>query len=112
MKENEMNRRLQGFLDVATPWQKRVVEIINMIPTGCLATYGSIAGRAGNQHSARAVGTLRRNLYSLLGPEPNLPLHRICSKGDVLSLNDSEDTRDRNDRLRTIEGSLQNPEWF
>lgn len=89
-----------------------MVQIIEGIPSGFLATYGDLAEMAGNRDGARSVGTLRRTLYGLLGHESPFPLHRICSQGDVGSWNDSEETREVNNRLRGDEGSLMNPRWF
>lgn len=107
-----MRRILTEFLERATPWQIRMIQIMEGIPFGILATYGDLAEMAGNRNGARSVGALRRTLYGLLGHESAFPLHRICSKGDVGSWNDSEETREVNNRLRGREGSLTNPRWI
>lgn len=112
MNNEETKNPLDQFLATATPWQVRAVEIISAIPSGWLASYGSIAQRLGNRNGARSVGELRRELYRVLGYEPRLPLHRVCTQGDILSLRDSEETRERNTRLRSEEGSLESPLWL
>ena len=98
-------------------WQWHVaVFIATRIPSGYLASYGSIARAVRSEHDlaiiARNVAWMRGRLYELLSHETTVPLHRVACKGDVGSLSDSPKTKSYNDRLRGEEGSLRNPLWI
>jgi O-6-methylguanine DNA methyltransferase len=67
-----MTRSTEGFSD-------RVLGVVARIPPGRVATYGDIAGLAGNPRAARAVGTIMRT-----APRPGLPYHRVVASGGVL----------------------------
>ena len=59
---------------------QRIYEEVKKIPKGYVATYAQIAGLAGNEKMARAVGNaLHKN------PEPGvIPCHRVVnSKGEL-----------------------------
>lgn len=55
---------------------RRIYEVVQQIPKGCVASYGQIAALAGNPRRARGVGfALHRN------PNPGLvPCHRVVFK--------------------------------
>ena len=56
-------------------FREKVYEITRNIPKGKVATYGQIAGLAGNKKAARAVGALMRT-----NPDaPHTPCHRVVS---------------------------------
>ncbi len=64
----------------ATPFQKRVLEIVRAIPRGSVMTYGDVAGSAGLAGGARAVGNaLASNLIPVI-----IPCHRVIGKNGAL----------------------------
>lgn len=60
----------------------RVIEIVASIPEGRVATYGEIAGYAGNPRGARQVA---RVLHTSSGSR-NLPWHRVVNRHGAISL--------------------------
>lgn len=63
-----------------TEFTERVLEVIKMIPTGRVMTYGQIASYSGNPRGARQVS---RILHSM-SEKHNLPWHRVINaKGGV-----------------------------
>lgn len=104
-------------------WQWSVYRMMNnyKIPAGTLINYGRLAQLTNQEYgtniNARNVAALRRKLYEYRRSgtyevPTDVPLHRIAKKGDVESRHDSERTRQENNRLRSEEGSLQNPIWI
>ena len=97
-------------------WRWQVTQIIAKIPSGYLVTYGRVAEMANQIYdlniNARNVAWLRNHLYELLTHHTQVPLHRIAKIGDVDSSADSDETKNFNDRLRGLEGSLANPLWL
>ncbi|MCU5771992.1 MGMT family protein [Erwiniaceae bacterium BAC15a-03b] len=69
-------------------FQQRVWQIIAAIPSGCVTTYGDIAGLAGSPRAARQVGGILRRL-----PEGSkLPWHRVINrKGEISLMGDDLD---------------------
>lgn len=64
-----------------TPFQRRVLEEVAMVPFGATASYGEIARRIGNPGAARAVGLANRS-----NPLPIIiPCHRIVGAGGRLT---------------------------
>ena len=57
----------------------RAAELIRSIPKGRVATYGQIAGMAGNQRGAREV-------VRVLHTRKNLPWHRVLAAGGRITL--------------------------
>ena len=55
----------------------RVWQVVSMIPTGKVATYGQVAALAGMPAHARFVGTVLRRLP----PGSRLPWHRVVNAG-------------------------------
>lgn len=89
-------------------WEWAVTEAILVIPPGRLITYKGLSILAtGGGDASRAVGTLRRKLYRLLGHKTHVPLHRIAKQGDLTSKYDSPATRRENARRRKEEGTPQ-----
>lgn len=97
-------------------WAVSATQIIALIPSGTLASYGSIADktndRFGSEIQARNIGWLRRHLYELTNRDSTLPLHRIACQGDVFCERDSERTREESIPLRRKEGALNNTKWW
>ncbi|MEG2931217.1 MAG: MGMT family protein, partial [Ruthenibacterium sp.] len=58
---------------MANEFTKRIYEVVQQIPRGCVASYGQVAMLAGNPRGARGVGfALHRN------PLPGvIPCHRV-----------------------------------
>ncbi len=57
----------------------RAAELIRSIPAGEVATYGQIAGMAGDPRGARQV-------VRVLNTEKNLPWHRVLAAGGRITL--------------------------
>jgi methylated-DNA-protein-cysteine methyltransferase-like protein len=63
------------------PLSQRIIETIKRIPKGKVATYGQIAGMAGNPLAVRlVVWTLNSSKAK------NLPWHRIINRQGMISL--------------------------
>ena len=65
-----------------TKFTEDVLEIIKMIPSGKVMTYGQIAALANNPRGARQVS---RILHSMSGKH-NLPWHRVINSKGTISL--------------------------
>jgi methylated-DNA-protein-cysteine methyltransferase-like protein len=65
------------------PFSSKVVEIIQSIPAGKVASYGQIAAIAGNHRGARQVS---RILHSCT-KKYDLPWHRVINSQGKISLN-------------------------
>lgn len=64
----------------ATPFQKKVLELVYAIPRGTYITYGEIACLIGLPGAARAVGSaLASNMIPVI-----IPCHRVIRKGGAL----------------------------
>jgi len=110
---------LTEFLD-EQEWRWHAYTVVCDTQSGQLISYGRISeilyGTHGLAISPRTIGWFRERLYGICDHDEEVlltevPLHRVASRGDLFSLNDSEETREQNDRLRGIEGSLTNPQW-
>lgn len=79
--EEDIKRMIAESYDLITDSPSgRIYEAVKQIPRGHVATYGQIAGLAGDKKMARAVGNaLHRN------PDPdNIPCYRVVnSKGEL-----------------------------
>lgn len=60
----------------------RVFEIVKLIPTGKVTTYGAIAEYLGSKSSARMVGWA---LNSIKGKDVNIPAHRVVNRNGLLT---------------------------
>ena len=58
---------------------ERIYDIVNQIPEGKVASYGQVAGRAGNRRWARVVG------YALhaIPKDSTVPWHRVVKKTEM-----------------------------
>jgi len=114
--EEELNGIETELRNSPAEWQWHVAQMITIIPSGQIATYGTIAEAVNRRHghriNARNVAWLRAKLYELLSHETAVPLHRVAKAGDVESLADSAETKEINDDLCGREGSLQNTVWW
>ena len=63
-------------------FSRRIVEKIQNIPHGKVATYGGIAAAAGNPRGARAVVWM----LNAAGDDDNLPWHRVINSRGTISL--------------------------
>ncbi len=60
-------------LEAATPFARRVYEVVSKIPRGETRTYGEVAKAAGRPGAARAVGTI----MSKNRDTKRVPCHRV-----------------------------------
>ena len=106
----------QSLHNSPNEWRWYAAAVIDEIPRGYLASYGTIARvtneRYGSSIVPLNVGWLRRHLYEITDRDTALPLHRIATAGDIRSENDSERTRRENEGLREEEGSSIDPIWW
>jgi len=65
-----------------TEFTKRVIEIIQNIPTGKVSTYGEIAKQAGNSRASRQVS----RVLSTSSKKYDLPWHRVINSKGKISL--------------------------
>lgn len=75
-------RRLEQVLHdlKATPFQKKVWEVLLTIPAGQVRSYSWVAREAGSPRAARAVGNaLKRNPLA-----PDIPCHRVIRSDGTL----------------------------
>ena len=81
-----------------SPFTQRVIANLRRIPSGCVSTYGVIAGLAGNVRSARAVAWI----LSSLSKKMELPWHRVVGACGRISLSGAQGRRQA--RLLRTEG--------
>lgn len=67
------------------PFTTRVIDIISAIPSGQVATYGSVARLAGNARAARQVARVLHTCSRKQG----LPWHRVVNREGRISLKPS-----------------------
>lgn len=64
-------------LDALPPFQRKVLEVVRMIPAGETLSYGEVAAAVGSLGAARAVGqALGRNPFPIV-----IPCHRVLAAG-------------------------------
>ena len=61
---------------------KNIIQVIKHIPKGKVATYGQIAGLAGNPHASRVVVWTLNSSWKT----ENLPWHRVINSQGTISL--------------------------
>ena len=64
-----------------TEFDKNVVQVLKLIPPGCVATYGQIAELAGFKNYARHVG----KVLATADDELQLPWHRVVNAQGTIS---------------------------
>ena len=67
----------------------RIWQVVAMIPSGKVATYGDIAGLAGLPGAARRVGAALRGLP----PDTRIPWHRVINAQGRISLPEGSSSR-------------------
>lgn len=72
-------------------FRQRVLQIVNAIPRGKVATYGDVARLAGSPRAARQVG----GILSSLPAGSRLPWHRVVNRHGGISLTGSDFERQR-----------------
>jgi methylated-DNA-protein-cysteine methyltransferase-like protein len=79
-----------------SPFTERVIEVIQSIPKGHVATYGQIAELSGHPRAPRQVA----GILSRYSDQFNLPWHRVISSKGVVSIKDSNGRAEQISRLR------------
>lgn len=97
-------------------WQRKVFSLILRIPSGYLISYGQLARCANREYNLnlvpRNMAWLRGKLYSILGHDTDVPLHRIATQGDAESMKDQPETKTVNRNKRSAEGTYPTPRWY
>lgn len=78
-----------------SPFAERAAEIIRSIRPGQVATYGQIAGMAGNRRAARQIARLLHSASSTRG----LPWHRVVNSRGGISLPEGAGYEEQRARL-------------
>lgn len=77
-----------------------VYEVVQLIPSGRVSSYGTIAAYLGAKSSARMVGWAMNAAHDL----PNIPAHRVVNRNGMLSGKFHFATPDRMQQLLESEG--------
>lgn len=80
--------------------KEAVIQVVSMVPEGCVATYGQVAQLAGLGRAARFVGTTLKQLP--VGS--SLPWHRVVNSSGRISLPEGSDGYRRQKKLLEDEG--------
>lgn len=67
--------------DQNNDFQKNVIDLVRMIPSGSVTTYGIIAQKAGLRSGARMVGWILNSLKH----DSSIPCHRVINRKGELS---------------------------
>jgi methylated-DNA-[protein]-cysteine S-methyltransferase len=74
-----MAKRVKIDWSIYTPFEQRVLKLVQRIPKGTVLTYGDLAKKLGNRNLARAVGrALSQNQHA-----PVVPCHRVVGYNNV-----------------------------
>ncbi|MBB6671236.1 MGMT family protein [Cohnella nanjingensis] len=68
------------------PFTRRVIEVIQGIPEGCVMTYGQVAASAGSPRGARQVVRILHTMSAKHG----LPWHRVINAQGEIAIPDGE----------------------
>ncbi len=60
---------------------ENVYEVVRLVPTGRVTTYGAIAAYLGSKRGARMVGWAMNNSHV----RPDVPAHRVVNRNGLLS---------------------------
>ncbi len=60
---------------------ENVYEVVKLIPSGRVTSYGAIAAYLGSKRGARMVGWAMNNAHGL----PDVPAHRVVNRNGVLT---------------------------
>lgn len=80
--------------------KEAVIQVVSMVPKGCVATYGQVAQLAGLGRAARFVGTTLKQLPA----GSSLPWHRIVNSSGRISLPEGSEDYRRQKKLLEDEG--------
>ena len=84
-----------------TPFKKKVIEVVSLIPPGKVASYGQVATYIGAPRAARQVGWILRQV----GPEVNIPWWRVINqKGRISITGNFNADRDLQKKLLEADG--------
>lgn len=93
-------------LEMVTPFQLRVLDVVAAIPRGHIMTYGQVAQKLGAPQAARAVGAaLGRNPWPVL-----VPCHRVIASDGQLTGFSAPGGVAAKQRMLRMEG-YHNPNW-
>lgn len=86
------------------PLHQKVVEIVSMIPSGRVVSYGQVALYAGLPRSAREVG------WILQSTEKAIPWWRVINNAGIISISGT-DRREKQRKLLESEGIVVSDEF-
>jgi methylated-DNA-protein-cysteine methyltransferase-like protein len=97
----------------------QVYEIVRLIPSGRVTTYGAIAKALGSAKSSRLVGIAMNHSHDVIPP---VPAHRVVNRNGLLTgkhhftkdismqqLLESEGTLVKDDQVQNFQAILWNP---
>lgn len=93
MKSYKINIRRQDFYEM-------VLEVVRMIPSGRVTTYGHIAEYLGTKRAARMVGYAMNASHS----QPSIPAHRVVNRKGMLTGKHHFGSPDQMKKLLEAEG--------
>ncbi len=79
----------------------KVYDVVRLVPSGRVTTYGAIARYLGSGRSARLVGWAMNNAHTCDQP---VPAHRVINRNGLLTGKHHFETPDRMQRLLEQEG--------
>ncbi|MBU2707283.1 MGMT family protein [Zooshikella marina] len=79
---------------------ERIWQVVSMIPTGKVATYGQVARMAGLKNHSRMVGSV----LSQLPPHSGLPWHRVINSKGRISFPQNSPQYNKQKQLLLAEG--------
>ena len=95
--------QIEGPRDGSPSPKERIWQVVSMIPTGRVASYGQVAALAGLPAHARYVGAL----MARLPPGTRLPWHRVVNAGlRIAARGDPEGEAEQRRRLEAEGVSL------
>ncbi|MGI0117404.1 MGMT family protein [Zooshikella sp. RANM57] len=97
-KVNVNKCRLEQRMEVSK--HARIWQVVSMIPTGKVATYGQVARMAGLKNHSRMVGSV----LSQLPPHSGLPWHRVINSKGRISFPQSSPQYNKQKQLLLAEG--------
>ena len=85
-------------------FKKQVYEIINLIPSGRVSSYGAIAKAVGFPNHSRQVGNALRNYAE------DFPAHRVCNSSGFITASCLAEFKIKLEKegIKVIENKIQN----
>lgn len=90
-----------------SPFKKKVIEIVNRIPYGHVASYGQVALYCGVPRAAREVGWTLNTMENTI----EVPWWRVINTKGQITIKGSEFTPDFQKKLLESEGIVVNPDF-